>query len=440
MSKVKHYTALDIGTNKICTVIVAVNQQDGEMRVLGVGSVPSKGLRKSQIIDLEEAVEKIDESVTIAERMAGVINKDVFVSVGGAQIQSQNSEGMAAITSPNDEITSADVKRALDGTKAVSMPSTREVLHVIPQEFRVDTQEGIRDPVGMSGVRLEAEAHIITGATAALKTIEKCLSAVGLSPASFVFSGLASAYAVLTDTEKELGVVCVDIGAGTTSLSVYLEGALRHTAVLPVGALHITKDLAAGLIVSLESAEKLKRALSEAKYTEFRAHAGETKESARERRKKEDVFSTEGLQLDEDLPPLSKRATIEGLIFPRLEQIFELIKKELKDHDLLGNKLPAGIVLTGGGALTAGVVDVCKKTLDMPARVGKPSGMKGLSEDLENPVYATVTGLIRACLSGDDAKEIEPRQSSNIRMPTLSFSSITQLPQHILQAIRSLLP
>lgn len=439
MSKVKHYTALDIGTEKITTVIVGVNQHDGEMRVMGVGSVPSRGIKKSQVVHLEHAVNAIEESVDAAERMAGTSPREVFVSVGGVQIESQNSKGMVAVSSPNDEIQQSDVARVLEAARAVSLPSTREILHVIPQEFRVDTQEGIRDPVGMSGVRLEVEAHVVTGATAALKTIEKCLAEVGLHASSFVFSGLASAHAVLTDTEKELGVACLDIGAGTSSLAVYVEGALKHTCVIPVGALYITKDVTAGLQVSLDSGEKIKKALSSEPYMEFRALPGETKEAARQRRKQMDVFTTDDLGLSENVPALSRRLIVEGLVFPRLHEIFGLVGKELKSMDLL-DKLPAGIVLTGGGALTVGAVEVCKKSLDLPARIGKPSGLKGLMDELEQPMFATVIGLFRASLSGEDAKEVVVKPAASSSLPAFSFGTLSKLPRMIVQAIRSLLP
>lgn len=439
MAKVKHYTGIDIGTEKISTVIVGVNQHDGEMRVMGVSSVPSRGIKKSQVVHLEHAIHAIEESVDSAERMAGASAREVIVSVGGVQIESQNSKGMVAVSSASEEIQQSDVARVLEAARAVSIPSTREILHVIPQEFRVDTQEGIRDPVGMSGVRLEVEAHVITGASAALKTIEKCLAEVGLRSSAFVFSGLASAHAVLTDTEKELGVACLDVGAGTCALTVYVEGALRHSAVIPVGALHITKDVTAGLQVSLDSGEKIKKGLSAEPYAEFKPLPGESREATRERRKRQDVFSTEGLDLQEPVPALSRRATIEGLIFPRLEELFDLVHKELKSKNLL-EQLPAGIVLTGGGALTVGMVDMCKKCLNVPARIGKPSGLRGLMDELDHPAFATVTGLIKATLSGEDAKEVVVRSAETSSMSGFSLSALTKLPRMVLQAIRSLLP
>ena len=222
-------SALDIGTDKVVTLIADVSEGKQSIRVLGVAAASSKGLRKSQIVDLNSAVEAITESVDSAERMAGVNIQQVYVSVGGSTIQSQNSKGVVAVAQPNQEITGEDVARVIDAAKAVSLPTGKEIIHIVPKNFRVDSQEGIRDPIGMSGIRLEAEAHIVTASSVVLKNIEKCVNEMGVTVKEFVFSGLASSYSVLTETERELGVVVVDIGAGSTSLAAYVEGSLEYS-------------------------------------------------------------------------------------------------------------------------------------------------------------------------------------------------------------------
>src|SRR3989339_1681977 len=252
MKKSTQLTAVDIGTSKITCVIATVGEEDNSLRVVGVASVPSKGIRKSQVVDIEDTIEAATDSVEMAERMAGLGVREGTISISGIHIDSQNSKGLVAVQNPDSEITADDVDRVVTAAKAVPLETAREILHVVPRYYLVDNQEGIRDPVGMSGVRLEAEAHLITGSIVNTKNLTKVMSEIGVDTNMVTFAGLASATATLTDTEKELGVVLVDIGGGTTSLCVYVDGALSHSAVIPVGAKNINNDLAIGLRLSLD--------------------------------------------------------------------------------------------------------------------------------------------------------------------------------------------
>ncbi len=427
-------SALDIGTDKVVTLIADVSEGKQNIRVLGVSSVASKGMRKSQIVDLHSAVEAITESVDAAERMAGVNIQQAYVSVGGITIQSQNSKGVVAVAQPNQEITGEDVARVIDAAKAVSLPTGKEIIHIIPKNFRVDSQDGIRDPIGMSGIRLEAEAHIITASSVVLKNIEKCINEMGITVREFVFSGLASSQAVLTETEKELGVILVDIGAGTTSLTAFVEGSPEFSAVLPVGARHITQDIALGCQVSLQSAEIIKLKLGSIPDSPV-ALTGESKEDARKRRKKEDAIDIKMLGIAENIPPLSRKVLFERIVIPRMQEMFTLIGKELEKQKLF-NAIPAGVVLTGGGAETAYIDDVCKRTLQLSTRVGIPHGFQGLIDEVEKPAYSTSLGLL---LHGA-GKGVETVQRSGLSIPNPFSGGVDQLPRKFAELLKSLLP
>ncbi|MCR4324960.1 MAG: cell division protein FtsA, partial [Candidatus Curtissbacteria bacterium] len=261
MTKDKVVVGIDVGSSKV-TTLIGVVQEELAINIIGVATSPSKGLRKGQVVDIDEAVSSITQSLEAAERMAGYSVGTAFVSVDGTHIESQNSKGVVAVGNQNGEITQEDVLRVVEAARAISLPSTKDILHVIPRNFIVDSQAGIKDPVGMTGVRLEVETHIVTGAATALRNIVKCIGQVGIDVEGLVFSGIASSYSVLTDTEKELGVILVDFGGGTTDVTVFTDGAPVHSSVLPVGARNVTNDLAIGLRISLESAEKIKLALS----------------------------------------------------------------------------------------------------------------------------------------------------------------------------------
>ena len=378
MTKNQIISAIDIGTTKITTLIATLGVDTDKVSVIGVATEPAKGLRKSQIVDIDETIESITQSVESAERMAGYTISSSLVSISGAHIESLNSKGVVAVAEPEGEISGNDVLRVIEAARAVSLPSSREILHVIPRDFKVDSQEGVKDPVGMSGVRLEAEAHIITSASTAMRNINKCVSEIGVEVDSLVFSGLASAEAVLTPTEKELGVVLVDLGGGSTSVAVFVEGALSFSSVLPVGAKNITNDLAIGLRVSLETAEKIKLALSKIDKNEAEDN---------------DELDFKKLNLNEDVGKLSKKTLIEGIIRPRLNEIFGLVGEELKKSGF-GGMTPAGVVVTGGGALTAGLTTSCKRSLSLPVRIGYPKGLSGLIDEIKSPAFAAAWGLI----------------------------------------------
>lgn len=378
MIKNQIISAIDIGTTKITTLIATLGVETEKVSVIGVANEPAKGLRKSQIVDIDETIESITQSVESAERMAGYTISSSLVSISGTHIESLNSKGVVAVAEPEGEISSNDVLRVIEAARAVSLPSSREILHVIPRDFKVDSQEGVKDPVGMSGVRLEAEAHIITSSSTAMRNISKCVSEIGVEVDSLVFSGLASAEAVLTPTERELGVVLVDLGGGSTSVAVFAEGALSFSSVLPVGAKNITNDLAIGLRVSLETAEKIKLAISK-----------ENKDVKEDN----DELDFKKLNLNEEVGKLSRKTLTEGIIRPRLNEIFGLVGEELKKSGF-GGMTPAGIVVTGGGALTIGLTTSCKRSLSLPVRIGYPKGLNGLVDEIKSPEFAAAWGLI----------------------------------------------
>jgi len=421
-------TAIDLGTDKCATLIAAIHEKQG-LRVLGVSVVPSRGMRKSQIINLEKVLETITQSLDGAERMAGLEVKSAYVSVGGTHIQSLNSKGVVAVASPQQEITKSDVERVTEAAKALSLPSDRQIIHVIPNSYKVDSQEGIKDPVGMTGVRLESEAHIITGLNTTLINIEKCLLDLGLQVDGFVFSGLAAADVTLTETEKELGVALVDIGAGSTSICVYQEGSLVFSASLPVGARHITQDIALGCRVSLETAEKIKVSLAENDMDAQKPHPGESKEEFNARKKKSDTLRLQDFGLvDGSDEVLSKNTIIEGIMVPRLQEIFSLIEKSLTEADLL-NDIPAGIVLTGGGASTLHIANIGKKEIRLSVRVGEPAALSGLTNDIHKPSFATAIGLLE--YGKKHGGSMQKRLFSLKSLPNLNlgglFSSVKKL-------------
>jgi cell division protein FtsA len=336
--------------------------------------------------------------------MAGLNINQAFVSVSGVHIGSQNSKGVVAVSEPDGEIIALDVDRVIEAARAVSMPSSREIIHVIPRDFTVDSQPGIKDPVGMSGVRLESEAHLITGSTTALKNCTKAIQEVGISVQGLVFAGLSSAYAVLSETEKELGVCLIDIGGGTTSLAVYIDGALSHTSVIPIGAKNITNDIAIGMRISLQSAEKIKLYASKTQLETLPLTGTKASELAK-KRKDFDTIDLSQLGIKEEPASASRKALIDGIIRPRLNELFNLIGKELKDRQILEN-IPAGLVITGGGAETIALLDTARRTLSLPARIGIPKGLSGLVDELNSPAFATACGLIHYGLKQGGAVKV----------------------------------
>ena len=373
--------AVDIGTSKVATVVALFDrEQDKLPKIIGFSSSPSLGIKKGLVIDIEKATEAIEKSIEKAEKMAGYKIDRAFVSVGGPHISSLNSHGLVAITNPNQEINESDVVRVIEAAQAVSLSSTRQIIEVVPCDFTVDGQGGIKNPVGMTGVRLEVDTHIITASQTNIKNIQRCLSDLGIEIEGFVFSGLSSAEAVLTDTEKELGVVLVDIGGGKTDLCLYSEGSLLHSSSLPIGGKHVTNDIAVGLRVSLDSAEKIKIYLSK-------------KMNNLSMKKKISEIDLSELKLQEDVENISIKTLLDEIINPRLEEIFKLIYEEIEKSGLI-KSIPSGLVLTGGGALTVGIMDVVKKVIGLPVRVGVPEKVDGLIDEILDPSYATTIGLI----------------------------------------------
>jgi cell division protein FtsA len=395
MKNISQISVVDLGSSKITCVIATRGEEDNALRVVGVASVSSRGIRKSQIVDIEDTIEAVTEAVESAERMAGLSIKDATVSVSGIHIESQNSKGLVAVQNPEGEIVAEDVARVVEAAKAVPLPTAREILHIIPRFFLVDNQDGIKDPIGMSGVRLEAEAHLITGSSVNLKNISKVMSEIGVDTRGVTFAGLASAVSSLTDTEKELGVVIVDIGGGTTSLCVYVDGALSHSAVLPVGAKNLTNDIAIGLRVSLDTAEAIKRNLAP---DEKMTRVLDPKNPAG--KKQADEIDLHKLGLNDAPRKISRKAVVEGIVRPRLNEIFELVKAELIKAGV-GGKTPAGLVVTGGGALTYSLGETARKVLNMQARLATPTGLTGLVDEIKTPEYATVAGLLILSSQGE---------------------------------------
>ncbi len=380
MPKEKIITGIDIGSTKVGTTIASVSES--KVSVIGVsGEVPSKGVNKGNVVDIDSAVEAIAASIEKAERMAGVSVSSAFVTINGGHVETLNSHGVVAVSpSQTSEISKEDVTRVIEAAQAVSLPSTREIIHVIPRDFSIDSQEGIKDPVGMSGVRLEVETNIIHGASIALRNILKCVNQVGVNVEEMVYTGVASAEAVLTDTEKELGTLLVDIGGGTTSMIAFLDGSPVHSAVLPIGGKLITSDLAIGLRSRLEDAERIKIRLSN--------EAAISKNSDAVKKDEDFDVSEFGLEIDR-LP----RQMLYKILDARLEEIFRLIALEVQKVNLTG-KLPAGVVITGGGALTANVERNAKLNLKMPVRLGIPRGVTGLIDEIQGPSSSAGVGAV----------------------------------------------
>ncbi|MEN9407033.1 MAG: hypothetical protein RLZZ455_249 [Candidatus Parcubacteria bacterium] len=422
--------AVDVGTYKVVSVIAKVDEY---VNVLGVSEGKSAGIRKGQIVDIEEAVAAINSSLEAAERMAGHSAAHIVASIGGAQIECLNSRGVVAVSNQNGEITPTDLARVIDAAKAVSLPSTKEIIHVLPRNYTVDGQEGIKDPIGMTGVRLEVDTHIVTANSIAVRNLEKAFSEVGVDVDSFVFNGYASALSVLSDTEKELGVVLVDIGAGTTDIQIYAEGSVAYSSVLAIGARHITNDLAIGLRISLESAEKIKLYLSQVPQKKVVRPEDEGKKEP----KASDEIDLSELRLTEDLTKVSHKTLVDGIIRPRLNEIFTMVGLELKKSGF-GGQTPAGLVITGGGALTVGVKDSAKRVLAMPVRVGAPQNMKGIIDEIQNPAYATVIGL--AIAGSRTGEEKSSAFGFNMpKIPGMSGNSGKML-KKIFGVIRSFIP
>lgn len=382
MAKEKILSGIDVGSSKIVTIIAQVSDE-GQIFIVGVATVKSRGMKKGVVVDIDEAVEVISESLDAAERMAGFSVSSAIITVNGSQISSVNSSGVVAVSSSEGEINPQDVERATESARAISIPSSREIIHVTPRSFTVDSQEGVHDPVGMSGIRLQVETHIISGAATVMRNLVKCVNQVGVDVADLVFTGLASSEAVLTETEKELGVGLIDIGGGTTSLVLFVDGSASYSSVLPLGGKNITNDIAIGLRISLEDAEKIKLFLSGEKRPTF----PEGKEPVPEEELDISELEIEGLNRVE------RKFLKDGIIKPRLEEIFLLVSGEIKKSGLEG-LLPAGFVICGGAASTIGLTSVGKRILRVPIRIGTPTGVSGLIDEVSSTAYAASIGTI----------------------------------------------
>ena len=386
MPKERIVTGIDIGSSKVCTIIASVSSPTGtehgaKVSVIGVSTVPSGGIKKGVVVDIDEAVEAIAASLEGAERMAGYAVSSAYISVDGKHISSLNSHGVVAVANQEGEISESDVARVTEAAQAISISSSREIVHVLPRDFIVDNQDEIKDPVGMSGVRLEVETNIISGATTVMRNLVKCVQQVGVGVSDLVFEGIASAEAVLTDTERELGTILVDIGGGTTSVIVFSGGSPAYAGVLPIGGRNITNDLAVGLRVGLDESEEIKKRLSMEDL--FSAASGAEE-------KEEEDLDISDLSLERKT---ISRETAKNIIEARLQEIFRMVGKEIKNSEL-EDKLPAGVVITGGASQTVGALKTAKRVLGYPVRLGEPRGVSGLIEEIGSPEYASSVGLV----------------------------------------------
>jgi cell division protein FtsA len=377
---------LDIGTSKV-VAIVGDLKPEGGLEIIGLGSHPSRGLKKGVVVNIESTVQSIQRAVEEAELMAGCEIHSVYAGIAGSHVRSLNSHGIVAIK--DKEVHQGDVERVIDAAKAVAIPADQKILHVLPQEYIIDTQEGIRDPIGMSGVRLEAKVHIVTGADSAAQNIVKCIQRCGLVVEDIVLEQLASSYAVLTDDEKDLGVCIVDIGGGTTDIAVFGSGAIRHTAVIPIAGDQVTNDIAVSMRTPTQYAEDIKKkyacALSQL------ANPDETIEVP---------------SVGERPPRRLARQTLAEIVEPRYEELFSLIRDELRRSGF-EEAVAAGIVLTGGSSKMEGAIELAEEVFHMPVRLGIPQYVSGLVDVVSNPIHATGVGLLLYAKNNIGAERVE---------------------------------
>jgi cell division protein FtsA len=379
---------LDIGTTKVCAIVGAWNDT-GTLEIIGVGTSPSRGLRRGVVINIESTVKSIQNAIESAELMSGREVHGVYTGIAGGHIEGINSRGVVAVTGKDREITKEDVDRVIDAAKAIVIPMDREVLHVIPQEFIVDQQGGIRNPVGMVGVRLEAEAHIITGAVTSAQNIVKCVNRAGFKVNDIVLEPLASSKAVLTGDEKELGVLLIDLGGGTADVLVHIEGAPYHTEVLSIGGEQVTSDLSIMLKTPLEVAENLKKQYG--------------------------CCFVDAIEEDAEIPvpgvggrpPRNiTRVRLAEIIQPRMAEIFGMVKEQIEKRGYL-HLLGGGVVVTGGGSLLAGTQELASEIFGLPARIGYPTRLGGLVSEFHDPMYATGVGLVLYGASQEGGESID---------------------------------
>jgi cell division protein FtsA len=393
---------LDIGTSKVVAIVGEIGD-DGAIEVIGIGSHPSRGLKKGVVVNIESTVQSIQRAVEEAELMAGCQIEGVYAGIAGSHIRSLNSHGIVAIR--DKEVMQMDVDRVIDAAQAVAIPADQKVLHILPQEYLIDNQEGVKEPLGMSGVRLEAKVHLVTCAVNAAQNIEKCVRRCNLEVRDVILEQLASSYAVLTDDEKELGVCLVDIGGGTTDIAVFTEGAIRHTAVIPIAGDQVTNDIAMALRTPTPHAEEIK-----IKYAcALTQLAGA-----------EETIKVPGVG---DKPPRSlSRQALAEVVEPRYDELFTLVQAELRRsgyEDLIA----AGIVLTGGSSKIEGVVELAEEIFHKPVSLGMPRHVKGLADIVRNPIYATGVGLL---LYGREQEQLRRLRGGS---PDLQISFVERLRQ-----------
>jgi cell division protein FtsA len=386
--------AIDLGSSHCTTLIASRNLQTNETKIVGMGQVPTRGVRRATIINLEEATDTIERSLAAAEKICGHNVDSVYLNVSGKHVDSQNSQGVVVVADANNEINEADVDRAIEAARAISLPADREVLNLTPRFFTVDGQEGIRDPIGMVGVRLETEVHLITCASSAVRNSEKAMTDIGLSVDAFVFSGYGASEVVLGEDEKEAGAICIDIGADTTSFCVYVDGAIQISGVIPIGGRYITQDINAYTHVGLENSEKIKIALSEDQGEPTPQGPDESREEYRRRLRSRDVLNLADFDPNLKVRPIYKSAIINTVIAARLKEIFAEINTKLKARHLSPAELGAGAVVVGGAAKTVCLPEIASQALNMQVRLGIPKNLPGVIRHLDDPAFATAIGLL----------------------------------------------
>ncbi|MFT5451941.1 MAG: cell division protein FtsA [Enterobacterales bacterium] len=364
---------LDIGTSKVVAIVGEININDS-IDIIGIGSHPSKGLKKGVVVNIESTVQSIQRAIEEAELMAGCQIHSAYTGIAGSHIRSMNSHGIVAIR--DTEVTAADIERVIDAAKAVAIPADQKILHILPQEFIIDNQEGIREPIGMSGVRLEAKVHMVTCSVSASQNISKCVRRCGLETDDIILEQLASSFAILTEDEQDLGVCIVDIGGGTTDIAVFTDGAIRHTAVIPIAGDQVTNDIAVALRTPTQYAEDIK-----VKYAC----------ALRQLTNLEDTIEVPGVGDRE--PRRLSRQTLAEVVEPRYEELFTLIQSELRRSGF-EDIIAAGIVLTGGSSKMEGLIELAEEVFHMPVRLGVPQNVSGLADVVRNPIYATGVGLL----------------------------------------------
>ncbi|MFQ5585012.1 MAG: cell division protein FtsA [Calditrichia bacterium] len=379
----KIIAGLDIGTTKVCAVIVK-EDPDGVLNVVGVGNSPSHGLRKGVVVNIDKTVQSISTAMEEAQRIAGVDVDSVFVGIAGDHIRGMNSKGMVGVSRDDHEITKSDVDRAINAAKALAMPIDREIIHVIPQEFTVDDQDGIPDPIGMSGVRLEVEVHIVTAAVTSAQNIIRSVRRAGYEVEDIILEPLASSLAVLDDDERELGVSLVDLGGGTTDIALFFDGHIRHTAVVALGGQNLTNDIAIGLRTPPDRAEEIKL-----KWGVVASAIPSQNES----------ISVPGVG-GRPARTIYRRVLVD-IITPRVEEILTLAFQKMKESDMM-ELMAAGAVITGGGALLPGIADMAEEIWNVPVKIGLPKYLGGLTDVVRSPIYSTAVGL---CLYGSQFHE-----------------------------------